>query len=40
MARHFKDHPALGGYMLRDEPTVSEFPELLARTKEVLAPSV
>jgi hypothetical protein len=37
MARHFKDHPALAGYILQDEPTISEFPALLARTKEVLA---
>ena len=37
MARHFKDHPALAGYILQDEPTLSEFPALLARTKEVLA---
>ena len=37
MARQFKGHPGLGGYVLQDEPTISEFPELLARTKAVLA---
>jgi hypothetical protein len=37
MARHFKDHPGLGGYIIQDEPTISEFPAVLARTKEVLA---
>jgi hypothetical protein len=36
MARHFKDHPGLGGYIVQDEPTISEFPALLARTREVL----
>jgi len=37
MARRFRNHPALGGYIIQDEPTISEFPALLARTKEVLA---
>ncbi len=37
MAKLFKDHPAMGGYMLQDEPVISEFPQLLARTLEVQA---
>ena len=37
MARLFKDHPGLGGYVLQDEPVISEFPAVLARAKEVLA---
>jgi hypothetical protein len=37
MARLFKDHPGLGGYVLQDEPTISELPALLERARQVLA---
>ena len=34
-ARRFKDHPALGGYYLRDEPSAANFAELAAWAKRV-----
>ena len=34
-ARQFKDHPALAGYYLRDEPPATAFPELGAWAKRI-----
>lgn len=34
-ARRFKDHPALAGYHLRDEPSAADFPQLAAWAKRV-----
>lgn len=34
-ARQFKDHPALAGYYLRDEPPAPAFPELAAWAKRI-----
>lgn len=34
-AKRFKDHPALGGYYLRDEPPANLFPELAAWAKRI-----
>ena len=36
IARTFKDHPALAGYYLMDEPGAEQFPELTRVAKEVL----
>lgn len=33
--RMFKDHPALFGYYVRDEPTAAEFTEVSAKIKEI-----
>jgi hypothetical protein len=35
--KRFKDHPALGGYFLRDEPSVGDFPSLAKWAKRVEA---
>lgn len=37
VARQFKDHPALAGYMLLDEPSAAEFPVLTQEARNVLA---
>jgi hypothetical protein len=34
-ARRFKDHPAVGGYSLRDEPAAVHFPELAMWVKRI-----
>ena len=34
-ARRFKDHPAVGGYSLRDEPAAVHFPELARWVKRI-----
>jgi len=35
--KRFKDHPALAGYHLRDEPNAKDFPELAAWVKRIRA---
>jgi hypothetical protein len=35
--KRFKDHPALGGYFLRDEPSASDFADLAAWAKRIQA---
>ena len=37
VARRFKNHPALAGYMLMDEPSTADFPALAKMAREVLA---
>jgi hypothetical protein len=37
IARSFKDHPALAGYYLMDEPDTSQFPGLTRLAKEIMA---
>ena len=37
IARAFKDHPALAGYYLMDEPDAAQFPSLAKLAKEILA---
>ena len=37
VARWFKDHQALAGYMLMDEPGAADFPALTTMAREVLA---
>ena len=37
VARRFKDHPALAGYMLMDEPGAADFPALTKEARDVLA---
>ncbi|MGV3721164.1 MAG: hypothetical protein ACO1SX_09670, partial [Actinomycetota bacterium] len=34
-ARRFKDHPALAGYHLRDEPSAADFPHLAEWTRRI-----
>ncbi len=35
--RRFKDHPALGGYYVRDEPSARDFAEVAAQVKRIQA---
>lgn len=37
IARRFKDHPAIAGYHLQDEPTAADFPRLAAWAKRIQA---
>jgi len=37
IARQFKDHPALAGYYLMDEPEANDFPRLTALAREITA---
>lgn len=37
VAERFKDHPALAGYYLRDEPNAADFPALAAWAKRIQA---
>ncbi|MCE5249519.1 beta-galactosidase [bacterium] len=37
IARRFKNHPALAGYYLRDEPNAKDFPDLAAWVKRIRA---
>src|SRR4029434_816957 len=37
VAERFKDHPALAGYYLRDEPSVADFPALAKWTRRIQA---